>query len=224
MDEHLLRFDKNKTLVFIDCETFNLCLNTISTAQANTIDSNLDSRNVNLRLYGLPFINQTYNVKNGGNTNCTSIGTFNFVPSAATTQYYYSNNIATFGKNQELCNITLEYARIYDDQVPIIAYGTDITAATGTGAQNSNQITVSISGGIVVGSKITSAAGIPANTYITAINSTGLVLTISNILTAAINSAILTISPLTSYPNILFLFDIFGIPDDGALPERLPLK
>jgi len=27
MDEHLLRYDKNKTLVFIDCETFNLCLN-----------------------------------------------------------------------------------------------------------------------------------------------------------------------------------------------------
>lgn len=27
MDEHLLRFNKNKTLVFIDCETFNLCLN-----------------------------------------------------------------------------------------------------------------------------------------------------------------------------------------------------
>ena len=27
MDEHLLRFDKDKTLLFIDCETFNLCLN-----------------------------------------------------------------------------------------------------------------------------------------------------------------------------------------------------
>lgn len=27
MDEHLLRYNKNKTLVFIDCETFNLCLN-----------------------------------------------------------------------------------------------------------------------------------------------------------------------------------------------------
>ena len=26
MDEHLLRFDKSKELVFIDCETFNLCL------------------------------------------------------------------------------------------------------------------------------------------------------------------------------------------------------
>ena len=26
MDEHLLRFDKKKTFVFIDCETFNLCL------------------------------------------------------------------------------------------------------------------------------------------------------------------------------------------------------
>lgn len=27
MDEHLLRYDKTKNLVFIDCETFNLCLN-----------------------------------------------------------------------------------------------------------------------------------------------------------------------------------------------------
>ena len=27
MDDHLLRFNKNKNLVFIDCETFNLCLN-----------------------------------------------------------------------------------------------------------------------------------------------------------------------------------------------------
>lgn len=27
MDEHLLRYNKNKTLIFIDCETFNLCLN-----------------------------------------------------------------------------------------------------------------------------------------------------------------------------------------------------
>jgi DNA polymerase III epsilon subunit-like protein len=27
MDEHLLRYDKNKNYVFIDCETFNLCLN-----------------------------------------------------------------------------------------------------------------------------------------------------------------------------------------------------
>ena len=27
MDEHLLRYDKQKTYVFIDCETLNLCLN-----------------------------------------------------------------------------------------------------------------------------------------------------------------------------------------------------
>ena len=27
MDSHLLRFNKDKTLVFIDCETHNLCLN-----------------------------------------------------------------------------------------------------------------------------------------------------------------------------------------------------
>ena len=29
MREHLLRFDKSKTYVFIDCETFNLCLNSV---------------------------------------------------------------------------------------------------------------------------------------------------------------------------------------------------
>jgi DNA polymerase III epsilon subunit-like protein len=29
MDEHLLRFKKDKTLLFIDCETFNLCLNSV---------------------------------------------------------------------------------------------------------------------------------------------------------------------------------------------------
>ena len=27
MDEHLLRFDKDKNYTFIDCETENLCLN-----------------------------------------------------------------------------------------------------------------------------------------------------------------------------------------------------
>ena len=27
MDEDLLRYDKEKEIVFIDCETFNLCLN-----------------------------------------------------------------------------------------------------------------------------------------------------------------------------------------------------
>ena len=30
MDEHLLRFDKDKTYVFIDCETENLCLNSVN--------------------------------------------------------------------------------------------------------------------------------------------------------------------------------------------------
>ena len=30
MREHLLRFDKSKTYVFIDCETFNLCLNSVN--------------------------------------------------------------------------------------------------------------------------------------------------------------------------------------------------
>ena len=48
---------------------FNLCLNTIATGQAGAID-NVDKNNLNLylRISGLPWSNQTYNVKNGSNS------------------------------------------------------------------------------------------------------------------------------------------------------------
>jgi hypothetical protein len=198
--------------------TFNLCLNTISTSQANTIDPNPECKNVNLRLYGLPFINQTYSAKNNCNTNYTSIGTFNFVASGSTTQYYYSNNIATFGKNQEICNITIDYARIIDDKVPNSnLFGTAITGLTGTGSIGSNTITLSGSNaGIIYGSLVVAGSGLG---YVTSIS--GTTMTISKPLTSALTATSLTITPPQTYPNVVFIFDIFGIPDDGQLPQRI---
>ena len=203
--------------MYDDYDLFNLCLNTISTSQANNIDTNADSKNVTVRISGLPFVNQTYNCKNGFNSALTTIGTFNFVSSGATTQYYYSNNIATFGKNQEICNITIEYARISDDSVVnSVQYGTDITSLTGTASSGSNTITLSASNAsITIGSKI-SATGIPSNTFITSYDSTTKVITISQSTTQSLSSTSLTIGPLAgTYPHTIFIFDIVGIPKDN---------
>jgi hypothetical protein len=96
-----------------------------TTANANPIiDSSVDVRTVAIKISGLPFVNQTYNVKNGCNGNSTIISTFNFIDSQAITQSYYSNNIATFGKSQEQCSITIEYYKIIDDNLasPLNAY------------------------------------------------------------------------------------------------------
>ena len=103
-------------------DLFNLCLNTVSTASAvaNTGATN-DDRNVLMTITGLPWINQTYNTLYQTNTVSTNLCTFQFVSSATTTQYFYSNNVATFGKNQELVNITISYNRIVDNTQPATA-------------------------------------------------------------------------------------------------------
>jgi hypothetical protein len=100
-------------------DLFNICLNTVTTGSAvsNTGISN-DDRNVILKLSGLPFINQTYSVKQGCNTNVCHIGSFLFISNAVTTQYYFSNNFFTFGKSQESCNLTIQYSRAKDDTLP----------------------------------------------------------------------------------------------------------
>jgi hypothetical protein len=100
-------------------DLFNICLNTITTASAvaNTGASN-DDRNVILKLSGLPFINQTYSVKQGCNTAICPISSFLFVSNASTTQLFYSNNCYTFGKSQQSCNLTVQYGRVLDDALP----------------------------------------------------------------------------------------------------------
>ena len=102
-------------------DLFNLCLNTISTSVGTlTGTTNNDQRNVILSLSGLPWINQTYNVNKLSNTSSTVLGTFTFPTTASIAfQYFYSSNFATFGKNQELVNLTLSYTRILDNAQPV---------------------------------------------------------------------------------------------------------
>jgi hypothetical protein len=106
-------------------DLFNICLNTITTAQAANIGGKdaptvqgPDDRNVIIKLSGLPFVNQTYSVKQGCNTNVCPISSFLFASSATATQFFYSNNCYTFGKSQQSCNITIAYGRVLDDALP----------------------------------------------------------------------------------------------------------
>ena len=94
-------------------DTFNLCLNTIATEKAGVIDA--PNQNLYVRISGLPWVNQCYNVKSACNGSSTILGSFNYLTGAPQAQYYYSNNIATFAKNQDICNITIEFVRISDD-------------------------------------------------------------------------------------------------------------
>jgi hypothetical protein len=100
-------------------DLFNICLNTITTssALANTGTAN-DDRNVIIKLSGLPFVNQTYSVKQRCNTAICPISSFLFTSNQTTTQLFYSNNCYTFGKSQESCNLTIQYGRVSDDALP----------------------------------------------------------------------------------------------------------
>jgi hypothetical protein len=105
-------------------DLFNICLNTITTAVAGAIGGAAEDRNVIIKLSGLPFVNQTYSVKQGCNTNVCPISSFLFAQNTTATQLFYSNNCYTFGKSQQSCNLTIQYGRVLDDALPttVIAF------------------------------------------------------------------------------------------------------
>jgi hypothetical protein len=191
--------------MYNDFDLFNICLNSISTSTANpTIDPSNDVKTVSVKISGLPFVNQTYNVKNSCNSSSTVIATFNFLQNQASTQYYYSNNIATFGKSQELCTITIEYYKIVDDTLSLPV---SVVKTCGTTALDQT-ITMANTSNLVLG-MYAIGDGIPGNSYITAIVPNTSV-TVSN--NALLNQAGVSVSFSSNFPNTMFVFDIFGIP------------
>lgn len=198
--------------MYDDYDKFNICLNSITTANANPIiDSSVDVRTVAIKISGLPFVNQTYNVKNGCNSNSTVIATFNFLQNQSTTQYYYSNNIATFGKNQELCNITIEYYKIIDDTLSLPV---TINKTCGTTILDPT-ITIANTTGLFLGMYVF-GNGIPVNSYVTSITANTSVTINNNSLLTQVG---VSINFSSNFPNAMFVFDIFGIPKDKSNPN-----
>ena len=192
-------------------DEFNLCLNSISTGYANNIDINQDSKNVIIKLSGLPWLNNSYNVSRTTNTNESIISSFRFLSTSSTSNFYNGCSISTFTKNQEIANLTIEYLRISDNLIENSnMYGTYITNLTGTCALGTNVLTLSSLNLIISPGSVINGAGIPLNTIITSI--TGTSTTISQNSTALLSTTPLTIIPIQNYPASVFMFDIYGIP------------
>jgi len=90
------------------------------TGTTTTLGKVTDDRQVVMKISGLPFINQTYDVKNQKNGSTSIISAFTFNANTFSTQYFNDISVATFGKNQDLCNLTIEYARVSDGNSPDI--------------------------------------------------------------------------------------------------------
>ena len=105
--------------MYDEYDKFNLSLNSMA-CDFIFIDSGLNNdlpgydefeQNLIINLSGLPFINQTYDVKNKTNTNKVVLGSFIFNGIPNNEQYTTSNNF-TFSKNQELASITVYYSKL----------------------------------------------------------------------------------------------------------------
>ena len=99
--------------LYDEYDYFNLSLYFISTDTTNTITANPDKA-VFMKIGGLPFSNQTYNVKNRSNGTLATLCTFSF-SNASVQQNFYGSNYLTFAKNQEQVNINIQYTRLQDD-------------------------------------------------------------------------------------------------------------
>jgi hypothetical protein len=111
--------------MYDDYDQFNLCLNTFASAVVNggagVVGASLDDRALLLKMSGLPFLNQTYDVAKGHNTSSTYMGSIYFTTTYSSWELFFGSNIATFGKNQDLVNITITYERILDGALPTTA-------------------------------------------------------------------------------------------------------
>ena len=104
--------------MYNDYDLFNLCLSSIATSKPTaSISTDADNLNVIVKVSGLPFINQTYDVAHGHNKTDATVCAFQFNASDPKIEFYY-DNVMTFGKNQEQCNITISYERIIDGKSP----------------------------------------------------------------------------------------------------------
>ena len=103
---------------------FNLLLISISssviTAAAN--QGSADDRLVYVKISGLPFINQSYSQPTGNNITSSILTIYSIPATAVTGNQLYNNvsNVMTFGKSQDLCNISISFTRVLDDTRPNI--------------------------------------------------------------------------------------------------------
>jgi len=96
------------------CDTFNLDLVQIFLQQSLfPLGQNAQDRAFIIQISGLPFINQTYSVRNSCNTNTANLCFYSSIGVNANPliNLYNGSNTLTFGKNQDICDITMSFVR-----------------------------------------------------------------------------------------------------------------
>lgn len=94
-------------------DLYNLILNVVvndyCALSYNTSDSD---RQALIRLSGLPFKNFTYNsnLQSSG----VILGNYTYPSSGLSTRYYTGDTYTTFGKNQDICSLTIDMLRVSD--------------------------------------------------------------------------------------------------------------
>ena len=106
--------------MYDDYDLFNLCLNSMClTFTAGACFNGNEDRSLMVNISGLPFINQTYNQATGHNNNAVPIASMVLVSQNNNYLPFYSNNIAMFGKNQDMCDISISFTRVLDNAIPV---------------------------------------------------------------------------------------------------------
>lgn len=100
-------------------DNFNLQLVNITSDDNRTGEllsgNTVSDRIVSVNLSGLNFLNQTYDSNTNNMGSKVVIATYALYKDFSQN---YSNNIVTFAKGNEMCNLTIHYTRILDDQPP----------------------------------------------------------------------------------------------------------
>jgi hypothetical protein len=108
--------------LYDEYDYFNLYLNTIATSQANAaVNAGTDNdRLIYIKMSGLPFVNQSFQLSAGSNGVHTYIDVYQIPMTAVTWFQLYCDpsNVQTFSKYQDLCNITISLTRVVDDVKP----------------------------------------------------------------------------------------------------------
>jgi hypothetical protein len=107
---------------------FNMSLISVSLSRCNALnpatatDDDYENKNVQIKMSGLPFMNQTYDQPSKNNCQFATIGVLNIPTTAILTNQFYNNgaNVITFRKDQDLCNLNIALYRVSDDAKPIL--------------------------------------------------------------------------------------------------------
>lgn len=104
--------------MYDDYDLFNLKFVNITTALKNGftegVATSLIDQNIYINMTGLPFVNNTYDCYLHSSSSTATLGTYDLQFSKQVPE----NNMFTFSKSYENCNIKIEYKLIFDNSNP----------------------------------------------------------------------------------------------------------